>query len=300
MKIVFFDEFTLGVLKGDAVVDVSRVVQDIPHLGPQDIIRGVIERFTLPRLALPAVLLLTPVRDAFASARLLWLYLALLAWGLAFFVTRAKTNLDFSRRSSRRVDKTTGLRSDQTIVLDGPGARTVDGYVLPPSTDPDGVVTYTVTLTGDGNTPLGGQLVRVILRSLIDEILGATFAGATGADGKLTVSFRPAFVRTSDWRIEARFDGDWWYRAGETHTLLSVAQPDEQTVHVLPLSWKARVNGSPLSCSSLSANSKFWPIRFGTSTLDEVVGAVVTGAGLLAVLVSGVAVGVSDSEAMPV
>jgi hypothetical protein len=40
--------------------------------------------------------------------------------GLAFFVTRAKTNLDFSRRSSRRVDKTTGLRSDQTIVLNGP------------------------------------------------------------------------------------------------------------------------------------------------------------------------------------
>ena len=40
--------------------------------------------------------------------------------GLAFFVTRAKTNLAFSRRSSRRVDKTTGLRSDQTIVLRGP------------------------------------------------------------------------------------------------------------------------------------------------------------------------------------
>ena len=39
--------------------------------------------------------------------------------GLAFFVTRAKTNLDFSRRSSRRVDKATGLRSDQTIVLNG-------------------------------------------------------------------------------------------------------------------------------------------------------------------------------------
>jgi len=40
--------------------------------------------------------------------------------GLAFFVTRAKSNLDFSRRSSRRVDKTTGLRSDQTIILCGP------------------------------------------------------------------------------------------------------------------------------------------------------------------------------------
>ena len=40
--------------------------------------------------------------------------------GLAFLVTRAKSNLDFSRRSSRRADKTTGVCSDQTIVLCGP------------------------------------------------------------------------------------------------------------------------------------------------------------------------------------
>ena len=39
--------------------------------------------------------------------------------GLAFFVIRGKKNLDFSRRSYRGVDKTTGLRSDQTIVLNG-------------------------------------------------------------------------------------------------------------------------------------------------------------------------------------
>src|SRR5215467_12573069 len=45
MKIVFFDDYKLGVLKGDTVVDVSRVVQDLPRLGPQDVIRGVIERF---------------------------------------------------------------------------------------------------------------------------------------------------------------------------------------------------------------------------------------------------------------
>jgi Domain of unknown function (DUF4372)/Transposase DDE domain len=38
----------------------------------------------------------------------------------AFFVTRAKRGLDFTRRACRRVDKTTGLRSDQTIVLVGP------------------------------------------------------------------------------------------------------------------------------------------------------------------------------------
>ena len=37
----------------------------------------------------------------------------------AFFVIRAKRNLDYTRRSSRAVDKTTGLRSDQTIVLHG-------------------------------------------------------------------------------------------------------------------------------------------------------------------------------------
>ena len=39
--------------------------------------------------------------------------------GKAFFVTRGKRNLDFTRRARRRVDKTTGLRSDQTIVLAG-------------------------------------------------------------------------------------------------------------------------------------------------------------------------------------
>jgi len=37
----------------------------------------------------------------------------------AFFVTRAKRNLKVQRRYSRPVDKTTGLRSDQTIVLTG-------------------------------------------------------------------------------------------------------------------------------------------------------------------------------------
>ena len=40
----------------------------------------------------------------------------------AFFVIRAKRNLDFTRRSSRPVDKSTGLRSDQTIVLHAPKA----------------------------------------------------------------------------------------------------------------------------------------------------------------------------------
>ncbi len=39
---------------------------------------------------------------------------------MAFFVTRAKSNLDYTRRSSRSVDYGTGLRSDQTILLRGP------------------------------------------------------------------------------------------------------------------------------------------------------------------------------------
>ena len=39
---------------------------------------------------------------------------------MAFFITRAKSNLDFVRRASSPVDRSTGLRSDQTIVLHGP------------------------------------------------------------------------------------------------------------------------------------------------------------------------------------
>jgi 2-keto-4-pentenoate hydratase/2-oxohepta-3-ene-1,7-dioic acid hydratase in catechol pathway len=45
MKLAFFDDFKLGVVTGDSVVDVSDVVKDIPRLGPQDVMRGVIERF---------------------------------------------------------------------------------------------------------------------------------------------------------------------------------------------------------------------------------------------------------------
>jgi transposase len=41
----------------------------------------------------------------------------------AFFVTRAKSNFQCKRRYSRPVDKTTGLRCDQTIVLTGVRSR---------------------------------------------------------------------------------------------------------------------------------------------------------------------------------
>ena len=42
------------------------------------------------------------------------------ARSMALFVIRSKNNLDFTRRESRPVDPMTGLRSDQTIVLNGP------------------------------------------------------------------------------------------------------------------------------------------------------------------------------------
>jgi 2-keto-4-pentenoate hydratase/2-oxohepta-3-ene-1,7-dioic acid hydratase in catechol pathway len=45
MKLLYFDDFKLGVLKGDNVVDVTGVVRDIPHIGPHDLISGLIERF---------------------------------------------------------------------------------------------------------------------------------------------------------------------------------------------------------------------------------------------------------------
>lgn len=45
MKIAFFDSFKLGVVNGDAIVDVSAAVAGIPALGPQDTIRGVIEQW---------------------------------------------------------------------------------------------------------------------------------------------------------------------------------------------------------------------------------------------------------------
>ena len=45
MKLLYFDDFKLGVLKGDAVIDVSQMVRDIPHTGPHDLISGLIVRF---------------------------------------------------------------------------------------------------------------------------------------------------------------------------------------------------------------------------------------------------------------
>jgi len=45
VKLLFFDDFKLGVLKGDAVFDVSHAVRGIPHSGPHDLISALIARF---------------------------------------------------------------------------------------------------------------------------------------------------------------------------------------------------------------------------------------------------------------
>ena len=45
MKLVFFDDFKLGVVRDHLLVDVSAVVRDIPHTGPHDLINAVIARF---------------------------------------------------------------------------------------------------------------------------------------------------------------------------------------------------------------------------------------------------------------
>ena len=45
MKLVFFDDFKLGVVNGDTVTDVSDAVADIPSISPQDTLSGLIADF---------------------------------------------------------------------------------------------------------------------------------------------------------------------------------------------------------------------------------------------------------------
>jgi 2-keto-4-pentenoate hydratase/2-oxohepta-3-ene-1,7-dioic acid hydratase in catechol pathway len=45
VKLAYFDDFRLGVVKGDAIVDVTAAVEDIPHTGPHDLVNGLIARF---------------------------------------------------------------------------------------------------------------------------------------------------------------------------------------------------------------------------------------------------------------
>ena len=52
MKLVFFDDFKLGVVKGDTVVDMSNAVSGIEHSSPQDLIGKLIENFSRYRALL--------------------------------------------------------------------------------------------------------------------------------------------------------------------------------------------------------------------------------------------------------
>ena len=54
MKIAHFDDFKLGIVTGQSIVDVTAVTADIPHIGPHDRIAGLIERFAQYRPKLEA------------------------------------------------------------------------------------------------------------------------------------------------------------------------------------------------------------------------------------------------------
>lgn len=45
MKLAYFNDFNLGIIENDYIFDVSEMVHDIPHLGPHDLIKGLIERW---------------------------------------------------------------------------------------------------------------------------------------------------------------------------------------------------------------------------------------------------------------
>jgi hypothetical protein len=45
MKLAQFNDYALGVIKGDALVDVSAAVADVPRAAPQDLMTTLIGRF---------------------------------------------------------------------------------------------------------------------------------------------------------------------------------------------------------------------------------------------------------------
>ena len=55
MKLVFVDDFKLGISKGKNVVDVSEAVAGIPHTSPQDLLNRLIENFSEYRSKLEAL-----------------------------------------------------------------------------------------------------------------------------------------------------------------------------------------------------------------------------------------------------
>jgi 2-keto-4-pentenoate hydratase/2-oxohepta-3-ene-1,7-dioic acid hydratase in catechol pathway len=46
MKLMYFNDFRLGVLKNDLVIDVTPLVQNIPHTGPGNLMNGLIGNFS--------------------------------------------------------------------------------------------------------------------------------------------------------------------------------------------------------------------------------------------------------------
>ena len=88
----------------------------LPWFGAQKISDGKLHDVNiLDRIAFEAGSIVVMDRGYIDFARLHALHLA-----QAFFVTRAKSNLQYRRVYSHPVDKTTGLRCDQTIMLTGP------------------------------------------------------------------------------------------------------------------------------------------------------------------------------------
>jgi 2-keto-4-pentenoate hydratase/2-oxohepta-3-ene-1,7-dioic acid hydratase in catechol pathway len=49
MKLMYFNDFRLGVVRGDEVIDVTAAAAAVPHSGPHDLIVGVIEQFATLR-----------------------------------------------------------------------------------------------------------------------------------------------------------------------------------------------------------------------------------------------------------
>ena len=45
MKLVFYNDFIPGVVSGDNIVDISEIVNGIPHVGPGDLMSRLIETF---------------------------------------------------------------------------------------------------------------------------------------------------------------------------------------------------------------------------------------------------------------
>jgi len=54
VKLLYFDDFRLGVLTAKGVVDVTAAIEGIPHVGPHDLMNGLIARFDDYRTGLEA------------------------------------------------------------------------------------------------------------------------------------------------------------------------------------------------------------------------------------------------------